>query len=337
MNSMRGAKIEPFGRRKAHGAGAHGADDARRCLAAALVLSGCSSASTPAPADTANAGATSRFSALFSGSASPPAQAAAGGSASSGNDCPSVDIRTGAETYTVNGKPPEASATDVRYQLSFTDFARQCTLVGGNLVMKVGVQGRIIVGPIGGPGPVDIPLRYAVVQEGVTPRTIATKFKRVGAEVPPGQTNVVFSDVEEDLSFPMPSRSRARRLYGVCGLRCDRRRAREETRREEAGGETSVVGSEKRSPTVQAKRPETARRSGNGTQREASHLKIGGGAEYVWAGGSGMNGLRCVASKLVESKDGRHFPTDPDRARTSAACAQAHLAARQSSGRRQLS
>ncbi len=197
MNSMRGAKIEP----SRHGA--------RRTalLAAALLLSGCSSASTPAPAGTANAGATSRFSALFSGSASPPAQAAAGGSAFSGNDCPSVDIRTGAETYTVNGKPPEASATDVRYQLSFTDFARQCTLVGGNLVMKVGVQGRIIVGPIGGPGPVDIPLRYAVVQEGEAPRTIATKFKRVGAEVPPGQTNVVFSDVEEDLSFPMPSRA----------------------------------------------------------------------------------------------------------------------------------
>ena len=202
MNSIPGAKIEPS-RQGAWRAALRRAAP----LAAALVLSGCSSVSTPAPADTANSGATSRFSALFSGSASPPAQAAAGGSAFSGNDCPSVDIRTGAETYTVNGKPPEASETDVRYQLSFTDFARQCTLVGGNLVMKVGVQGRIIVGPIGGPGPVDIPLRYAVVQEGVAPRTIATKFKRVGAVVPPGQSNVVFSDVEEDLSFPMPSRT----------------------------------------------------------------------------------------------------------------------------------
>jgi hypothetical protein len=174
-------------------------------LVAALVLSGCSSASTPT--DTADTGSTSRFSSLFSGSTSPPAQAAAGGGAFNVDDCPSVDIRTGAGTYTVSGKPPEASATDVRYQLSFTQLARQCTLVGGNLVMKVGVQGRIIVGPIGGPGPVDIPLRYAVVQEGVAPRTIATKFKRVGAEVPPGQSNVAFSDVEEDLSFPMPSRA----------------------------------------------------------------------------------------------------------------------------------
>jgi hypothetical protein len=95
----------------------------------------------------------------------------------------------------------------VRYQLSFTQLARQCTVIGSDLVMKVGVQGRIIVGPLGGPGPVDIPLRYAVVREGAEARTIATKFKRVTAEVPPGQSNVVFSDVEESLSFPMPSRA----------------------------------------------------------------------------------------------------------------------------------
>jgi hypothetical protein len=75
------------------------------------------------------------------------------------------------------------------------------------MVVKVGVQGRIIVGAAGGPGPVDIPLRYAVVREGAEPKTIATKFKRVPADVPPGQSNVVFSDVEESLSFPMPSRA----------------------------------------------------------------------------------------------------------------------------------
>jgi hypothetical protein len=170
-------------------------------LTAALILSGCSSA--PTPADT---GSTSRFSSLFSGSAS-SAQAAADGPAFNGDDCPTVDIRTGAGTLAMSGKPPEGSATDVRYQLTFSQFARQCTAIGPNLVMKVGVQGRIIVGPVGGPGRIDIPLRYAVVREGAERKTIATKFKRVPADVPPGQSNVVFSDVEESLSFPMPSRA----------------------------------------------------------------------------------------------------------------------------------
>ena len=174
-------------------------------LAAALILSGCSSASTPT--DTGETASTSRFSRLFSGSAGPPAQAAAGGPAFDADDCPTVEIRTGAGALTVAGKPTEAATTDVRYQLSLTQLARQCRTTGADMVVKVGVQGRIIVGPAGAPGPVDIPLRYAVVREGVAPRTIATKFKRVPADVPPGQSNVVFSDVDESLSFPMPSRS----------------------------------------------------------------------------------------------------------------------------------
>src|SRR5258708_21464660 len=74
-------------------------------------------------------------------------------------------------------------------------------------MMKVGVQGRIIVGPAGGPGQIDIPLRYAVVREGAGPKTIVTKFKRLPADVPSGQSNAVFSDVEETLSFPLPSRA----------------------------------------------------------------------------------------------------------------------------------
>jgi putative transposon-encoded protein len=174
-------------------------------LAAALVLSGCSSASTP-PADP-DTGSTSRFTTLFSGSPSPAAQTVAGSPGFNADDCPNVDVRNGAGALTMSGKPPADASTDVRYQLNITQVARQCSSSGGNLVMKVGVQGRIIVGPIGGSGQVDIPLRYAVVREGVTPKTIATKFKRVPADVPSGQSNVGFSDVEESLSFPIPSRA----------------------------------------------------------------------------------------------------------------------------------
>jgi hypothetical protein len=150
---------------------------------------------------------TSRFNSLFSGSADPAAPAAAGGPALDPEDCPSVEVRSGAGTYTVAGKPPEAASTDVRYQLSISQLARQCAVIGANLVMKVGVQGRIVVGSVGGPGQVDIPLRYAVVREGAVARTVTTKFKRLPAAVDPGQANVAFSDVEENLSFPMPARA----------------------------------------------------------------------------------------------------------------------------------
>ena len=73
--------------------------------------------------------------------------------------------------------------------------------------MKVGVQGRVILGPAGGPGQVEVPLRYAVVREGPEPRTIVTRFKRVQVTVGPTDVNLPFTDIEDGLSFPMPSYS----------------------------------------------------------------------------------------------------------------------------------
>src|SRR4030095_11400894 len=72
------------------------------------------------------------------------------------------------------------------------------------MTMKVGVQGRVLLGPAGGPGQVDIPLRMAVVQEGPAPKTVLSKFYRLAVAVPPGQVSVPFVHVEQDLTFPMP-------------------------------------------------------------------------------------------------------------------------------------
>src|SRR5262249_36165886 len=77
---------------------------------------------------------------------------------------------------------------------------------GGIMSVKIGVQGRVILGPMGGPGVVEVPLRYAVVREGPEPKAITGKFKRFPVNIAPDQTHVQFVDVEEGLSFPLPPR-----------------------------------------------------------------------------------------------------------------------------------
>jgi hypothetical protein len=120
-------------------------------------------------------------------------------------DCPGVEIRRGTGTMNLAARGAgEATAGDLRYQLSLRQTARECLLQGTDMTIRVGVQGRIVLGPQGGPGQVDIPLRYAVVHEGAPPRTIVTKFKRFVAPVSPNETNVEFTDVEEGLTFPLP-------------------------------------------------------------------------------------------------------------------------------------
>jgi hypothetical protein len=175
-------------------------------IASAAVLSGCSLASSIGSSDNSPS-LTSRFTSLFSGATPGVTQPHSPTPTAPDYECPGVDIRTGASTLNIASKAVEATAGDLRYQLSFGQTARECAVQGTTMSIKVGVQGRVILGPMGGPGQVDVPLRYAVVREGPQPKTVVTKFKRISVTVPSGQTHLPFVDIEESLSFPVPARS----------------------------------------------------------------------------------------------------------------------------------
>jgi hypothetical protein len=118
--------------------------------------------------------------------------------------CPSVDVRPGTSSLMFNA-PGTEGAMGLRYQATLGQTARECSAAGGNLNMKVGIQGRIILGPAGGPGTIEIPLRLALVQEGPTPKTHWTKLYRIPVSIGEGVPNVSFTHVEEDLTVPMPA------------------------------------------------------------------------------------------------------------------------------------
>jgi len=122
-------------------------------------------------------------------------------------DCPEVKIRAGAATLMIGSKPGEGepNALDVRYQGSITRTARECHLNGNTFTMKVGVEGRIITGPAGGPGNVEVPVRIAVVHEGVSPKVVASKLGRETVTLTGTVDRANFTHIEDDVSFPLPS------------------------------------------------------------------------------------------------------------------------------------
>lgn len=120
--------------------------------------------------------------------------------------CPDVDVRSGASTITVHAKGEEV-ATNVRYQATIAQMARECAVSGGALGIKVGVQGRILLGPQGGPGKLDIPLRIAVVHEGPEPKTLYSKLYKVPVQINPNETQVNFVHVEEGVTVPLPAQT----------------------------------------------------------------------------------------------------------------------------------
>jgi hypothetical protein len=166
-------------------------------LAAVLALGGCSSTGDifkSSPLD------------LFSSSSKATTDNASSAGVDVDTDCPSVRVRTGAATLMIGSKPGEGepSALDLRYQGSFVRTARECRVSAGVMTMKVGIEGRIVTGPAGGPGEVVVPLRIAVVQEGPDPKTIVSRFAQIPVQVTGEVDRVNFTHIDPDITFPVP-------------------------------------------------------------------------------------------------------------------------------------
>ena len=157
----------------------------------------------PALAQSAESpGVTDRLKNFFLGTPSSPQQQKANAPREE-LECPGIEVRSGASTLTVHG-PGDPVATNVRYQATIGQTARECAVLGATMTMKVGMQGRILLGPLGEVGKLDVPVRMALVQEGPEPKTLWTKLYQVPVAIAAGQSQVPFVHVEQDLTFPMP-------------------------------------------------------------------------------------------------------------------------------------
>lgn len=167
---------------------------------AGVLVAGCSTGS--AILDSVSS-AGDRFTTLFGSNTQAPGEAAS--HEESELYCPDVAIRDGTATLTSTASGPGAAggASALRYQGTITRTARECVLSSGvTMNVKVGIQGRVISGPAGAPPTVEIPLRVAVVQEGVQPKTVFSRFYKTTVSMTEG--NVPFSFVAEDISYPAP-------------------------------------------------------------------------------------------------------------------------------------
>jgi hypothetical protein len=133
--------------------------------------------------------------------------------------CPTVSIRAGASTYTVGASGQPASGTDVRYQATIGDTARECdyNTYTHQIAIKVGIQGRVIVGPAGAPPTVEVPLRVAVVEDGVSPKTIATKAYVVTVNLS-SDDGAPYTFVSDDISYPAPTAAAGDRYVFYVGF-----------------------------------------------------------------------------------------------------------------------
>lgn len=130
---------------------------------------------------------------LTYGAATPPALAHKGDIEAP--DCPAVAVAEGRSAIRAGG---EGGA--VRSQVSIANLARECIeRPDGTIVVKVGIQGRALLGAGANAARFDVPVTVALKRG---ERVIASRTRRTAVSIPPGESQGSFVVVEGDLIVP---------------------------------------------------------------------------------------------------------------------------------------
>ena len=119
---------------------------------------------------------------------------------SSDFDCPIVSIRDGGAAARVGGETNDS----VRYQFEINDTARECDPAGqGQVAIKVGVSGALLIGPAGAPGAYSADLRITIVH--VTDQKTAFEKSYPAAATADATGQGTFQIVTDPIALPIVS------------------------------------------------------------------------------------------------------------------------------------
>lgn len=163
--------------------------------ALALILSACSMGNMFAP------GNSSQSTQLQNSSASPQEISAASTNAlpAIATECPEIKVRPGSEALFYYGKGKVGDPRSLNYQAVIEKQSRNCVVSNGLITVKMGVVGRLLLGPSGNQTSVNLPLRFAVEREGVA--VFSERYEIPVAITPPNQAEE-FVKVVENVDIP---------------------------------------------------------------------------------------------------------------------------------------
>ena len=126
-------------------------------------------------------------------------QVGAGGQS---DECPTVSIPPGDSNITFTAKGGNNDALAVMHRGEITKTARECApSLSGGLSVRFGFAGRVLLGPQGKPGTVNLPVKVTVMDAGRT--TLKTEAVKVPVTITPDQTAGYFS-VTREVVVPIP-------------------------------------------------------------------------------------------------------------------------------------
>ena len=117
--------------------------------------------------------------------------------------CPPIKVRPGAEAVYYYGKGKVGDPQDLQYQAVIDKQSRNCTVSNGLITVKMGVVGRLMLGPSGNQTSVELPLRFAVERADSTP--LYSELYQIPVTVQPQTQSSDFVKVVDNVQIPYVS------------------------------------------------------------------------------------------------------------------------------------
>lgn len=116
--------------------------------------------------------------------------------------CPGVTLRDGTAFYNSYAKGGQDDPSKLMYQSAITDTTRSCTRADGQMTIKVGVAGKVVTGPAGGPGTVNMPIRIVVLRGS---EVLYTQLHKNVVQVTDPSTATQFVFTDQNVVIPVPT------------------------------------------------------------------------------------------------------------------------------------
>ena len=117
-------------------------------------------------------------------------------------NCPKIFLREGTAYLRKYARGAEEDPEKVVYQAAIADTTRQCSITGNDMTINVVVAGRVAAGPSGKSGPITMPIRVAVVENGSN-RVLYSELTQFEAVLPPGNPTTQFLFNKNDVNIPI--------------------------------------------------------------------------------------------------------------------------------------
>ncbi|MGN6102810.1 MAG: hypothetical protein ACTHOR_16845 [Devosia sp.] len=114
-------------------------------------------------------------------------------------ECPPIKARPGAEALFNYGGARSGTSTSLHYQIELERETRNCVVSNGLITVKMGVVGRVLLGPMGKESSFSVPLRFTVERNGTA--VFSEKYVIPVSITPPAQS-AEFVKVVDNVAIP---------------------------------------------------------------------------------------------------------------------------------------